>query len=86
MGNSSKKDSKLDFKVQKGVNAFNEPSIQLTLFSADKLPRQTPSKLNANLPAYEMVEKSMPLYVMDIREFEGRIKKMVMGKKTVSFL
>ena len=34
--------------------------------------------------AYERLESSIPLQVMDIREFEGRLKKLIYGKETIS--
>ena len=38
----------------------------------------------AKLGAYERFEAQMPLQVMDIREFEGRLKKLVFNKETIS--
>lgn len=34
--------------------------------------------------AYERLEARIPLCVLDIREYEGRLKKLVYGKETIS--
>jgi hypothetical protein len=36
------------------------------------------------LGAYEQIEAKLPLQILDIREFEGRIKKLVYDKDTIS--
>ena len=38
----------------------------------------------SGLGAYKQLEARLPLTTMDIREYEGRLKKMVYGKDTVS--
>jgi hypothetical protein len=42
------------------------------------------SRSVAGLGAYERMEIKMPLQVIDIREYEGRLKKLVYGKETIS--
>ena len=34
--------------------------------------------------AYERLESQIPLSILDIREYEGRLKKLVYGKETIS--
>ncbi|CDW79357.1 UNKNOWN [Stylonychia lemnae] len=34
--------------------------------------------------AYERLEARIPLQILDIREFEGRLKKLIYGKETIS--
>jgi len=36
------------------------------------------------LSAYEALEARLPLQILEIREFEGRLKKLVYGKATIS--
>eukprot|EP00347_Sterkiella_histriomuscorum_P018693 403344536 len=43
-----------------------------------------PQNVMSKKTAYERIEARLPLQIMDIREYEGRLKKLVYGKETVS--
>lgn len=92
MGNSSSASSGQLYAENEEPNVLNVDEEEIS--SSQKYQRMKTAmkkKLSiiqgkdfSGLGAYKQLEAKLPLTTMDIREFEGRIKKLVYGKDTIS--
>ena len=94
MGNSQTVQTGPNYAENDGPNTLNLDAFEEEVSPSQKYARMKTAmkkKLSilktkdlAGLGAYKQLEAKLPLTTMDIREFEGRIKKLVYGKDTIS--